>query len=64
MNDCYEVQERGKLMIIFQAAAVIIDRREVLDQLMKLKSDKLECRFFLSLIFFFDGKNIDFFFRE
>jgi len=30
-NDCYEMQERVELMIIFQAAAVIVDRRGVLD---------------------------------
>lgn len=30
-NDCYEMQERGELMIIFQATAVIVDRRGVLD---------------------------------
>jgi protein involved in polysaccharide export with SLBB domain len=30
-NDCYEMQERGELMIIFQAAAVIVDRKGVLD---------------------------------
>jgi hypothetical protein len=30
-NDRYEMQERCELIIIFQAAAVIVDRRGVLD---------------------------------
>jgi hypothetical protein len=30
-NDCYGIRERGELMIIFQVAAVIVDRRGVLD---------------------------------
>jgi len=30
-NYCYEMQEKGELMMIFQAAAVIVDRRGVLD---------------------------------
>lgn len=48
-NDCYEMQERGELMIIFQAAAVIVDRRGVLDLLLVGVYLLIHARLFIKL---------------